>query len=258
MAQQNIEYISLRKRFLRKLWHFLKIILNYPFEVKNRYAYQNAILTQMMKNMKKVDPKDLKDLRAKNITLVNLSIFLPMFFGVVLNVLYFGINPAVKNRYTVYGQRLSLPIKSEGIFSKTFAIMERAVKAVYHHPVKFTDFQFVVYGYGLGICGALFLSANPAFRRAEEIQEVLLKMNKVDGEKNPWKVLWTPNYVFFEAYGCNPHAFVDEVKFWNTINYPPAEPIIFDEQMSKFIVPRKYQLPSKIEFKYRASTTSTV
>jgi hypothetical protein len=255
MAQQNIEYISLRKRFLRKSWHLIKIILNYPFEVKNRYAYENAILTQMMKNMKKVDPKDLKDLRAKNITLVNLSIFLPMFMGLMLNIMYIGMNPSVKNRYNVYLQRLTLPIKSEGVFRKTFAFMERVVKAVYHQPVKFSDFQFTIYGYGLAIGGALFLSANPAFRRAEEIQEVLLKMNKVDGEKNPWRVLWTPNYIFFEAYGCNPHAFVDEVKFWNTINYPPAEPIIFDEQMSKFIVPRKYQLPSKIEFKYRASST---
>lgn len=251
MNNSSVEYIGLRKKILRKLWRMIKAILKYPFDIKNRYAYHNAILTQMMKNIKKNKPEELDKLRTKNVHIVNVAIFLPLMLGIFANCLYFYSESKVQQRYSNYVRRVSLPVGGEGFFGKTKKVTMRGVAMVVNQPVSVTDFNFFFYGYAASILGALFLSANPAFRRAEEIEAVLLKMNKVDGEKHPWRVLWTPNYLFFEAYGCDPHAFVNDVKFWNTINYPPAEPIIFDDQMTKFIVPKKYQLPSKIEFKYK-------
>lgn len=257
MSFENTEYVGFKKRTFRKIWRLVKIVLKYPFAIKNKYAYHNAILTQMMRNIRKNKPEELEKLRTKNVHLVNLSIYLPLMLGLFLNIFYFVSTEPVQKRYTTYMQRLSLPIKSEGFFKKGIKVVERGIKAFYYHPLEVRDFKYIFFGYLASIAGALFLSTNPAFRRAEEIEEVLQKMNKVDGDKYAWRVLWTPNYLFFEAYGCDPHAFVNEKKFWNTINYPPAEPIVFDDQMTKFIVPKKYQLPSKIEFKYKKESVTT-
>jgi uncharacterized protein with PQ loop repeat len=228
--------------------------LKYPFVMKNLYGYLNAQLTELMTAIPKDSVPEIKSIRSKNNQNVNLFIYAPMFFGILLNVFVFisSGDLGVQRKYVIYYHRMTLPIKGDTTIRKGINIITRIVKGTIHNPISLGDFKFFIWGYSLSILGAVFLKLNPIFAENNRISDVLKNMKKVDQEGYPWKVLWTPNFIMFEAYGCEPNEFYKDHKFWNTINFHPDQPIPnVGENRNKFIVPKQYKLPDSMEFVYR-------
>lgn len=243
-------YNIIFKKILRIIMYFLK----YPFVMKNLYGYLNAQLSEMMTAIPKSSIDEIKKIRSKNMQNVNLFIYLPMFVGVILNVFVFlsSGEDGVQRKYVVYYNRMTLPIKGDTTIRKGMNTISRIIKGTIHNPIAISDFKFFIYGYLVSIVGAVILKLNPIFAENNRISEVLKNMKKVDQDGYPWKVLWTPNFIMFEAYGCNPSEFYNDHKFWNTINFHPDQPIPnVGENRNKFIVPKQYKLPDSIEFVYR-------
>ena len=228
---------------LKKIWFYLKKLLNYPFVIKNNYNYYNAIISKIIKKTRSVG---LISLRKRNVMYINLFIYLPLFLGFMVSALTVYQNKA---KYELYATRVILPLSGETSVQKGVSFIKRAYYSVRYQPIEYEDFEMILYGYFFAILGAYIMSKHPAFKKQKEIQEVLYKLKKVDGENNPWKVIWTPEALFFETYNCNPYQFQKETKFWNTINFSPAPPIVFEDNKSTFIIPRKFELPAQIIFK---------
>lgn len=228
---------------LKKIWFYLKKLLKYPFDVRKKFDYYNYIIYLIY--TKTNDSTALK-LRKRNHLLINVLIFLPMFLG----VLYSGISLINnKNRYIVYYQRILLPLEGETPIRKTLAGFKRTYYAVRYHPLQSSDFEAILHGYLFAILGAGLMSKHPAFKKQKDIEDVLLNSNRVDEDGKPWSVVWTPKALYFEAYQCDVYKFVNETKFWNTINYSPAEPLLIPDDKRKFIIREKFELPPKIIFK---------
>ena len=145
-----------------------------------------------------------------------------------------------------------MPIEGDSYFSKTKNTVSRAYKMVQYQPVSYDEFQYLLYGFLMSLVGAKLLSLNPIFKKSQKIEEILSKIKKVDAEERPWRVIWTPDAIYFESFLGDPDQFVNQKSFWNEINFSPDPPIIDLKDRKKFIVPRKYELPPKIEFKVRA------
>src|SRR5690606_33606369 len=98
--------------------------------------------------------------------------------------------------------------------------------------------------------GAWFLSLNPAFREEQRIRHIFATLSNIDSEGNPWKITWTPNAIMIESFNADPYALCSKNAFWSSINFPPSQPKVFPENMNKFIVQRRFELPSKLEYKF--------
>lgn len=235
------------KYFLRYvLWYNFKRLIKYPFKIKNQYGYYNAILSYIIQKNKSIN---LLNLRKRNVYFINAFIILPIFAG----VLFSGITMYQhKAKYETYIKRATLPIEGDSYFSKTKNTVSRAYKMVQYQPVSYDEFQYLLYGFLMSLVGAKLLSLNPIFKKSQKIEEILSKIKKVDAEERPWRVIWTPDAIYFESFLGDPDQFVNQKSFWNEINFSPDPPIIDLKDRKKFIVPRKYELPPKIEFKVRA------
>jgi hypothetical protein len=231
------------KIILRKVWFYVRKLLNYPFVVRKRFDYYNYIVYLIYS---RTNERSTLKLRKRNHLLLNVLIFLPLFLGVIYSGLNIYNN---KDRYQLYVQRVVLPLKGDTPIKKTFSFLKRSYNSIRYQPIKLTDFEVILYAYMFSILGANLMSKHPAFKKQKEIQDVLLNANKVDEDGNPWKVVWTPHALYFETYQCDVYKFVRETKFWNTINYAPSEPVLIPEDKRKFIIPGKYELPPKIIFK---------
>lgn len=227
------------------LWYNFKRVMRYPFKIKNQYGYYNAILSYIIQKNKSVN---LLNLRKRNVYFVNTFILLPIFLGFLFTGISMYNN---KEKYKVYLMRATLPIEGKSYFEKTLNIINRSYKMIVYQPVSQEESQYLIYGFLLSIIGARFLSLNPIFKKSEKIEEILTRIKKVDAEENPWRVVWTPDAIYFESFLGDPDQFVNQTSFWNTINFSPDPPIIDLKDRTKFIVPRKYELPPKIEFKVR-------
>lgn len=231
------------KLFVRKAWFYVKKLLNYPFVIKNKYGYYNAIISQIIKKTKN---RGLINLRKRNVLFINLFIFMPLFLGGIFSA---ATVYSEKARYEAYAQRVVLPLKGETPVQKTFSFFKRGYYSVRYQPIKYSDLEMIIYGYFFAIVGAYVLSKHPAFKEQKRIEKDLIKFKKLDGENKPWKVVWTPEALFFESYGCDPYRFKREVPFWNTINFSPADPILVEGNKNVFIIPKKFELPARIIFK---------
>lgn len=228
---------------LKKTWFYVKKLLKYPFDIRKKFDYYNYIIYVIHS---KSNDKGALLLRKRNHLLINGLVFLPMFLGVffsTINIIH------DKDRFVKYYKTVTLPLSGDTGIQKAFSGIRRGYLAVKHQPIKFSDFEPILYGYLIALLGANLMSKHPSFKKQKEIEDVLLNSNKVDEDGNPWKVVWTPKAIYFETYQCDVYKFVHETKFWNTINYSPAEPILIPEDKRKFIIPEKYELPPKIIFK---------
>ena len=211
--------------------------------IKKKYAYYNAIISKIIQ---KRNSYGLISLRKRNVLLINLAIYLPLATGVFFSAATIYDN---KVKYEVYARRVVLPLEGETSIQKGFAAIKRAYYSVRYQPISYSDIETIFYGYLLAILGAYILSKNTAFKEQKVIEEALIKFKKFDVDNNPWRAVWTPEAIFFEAYGCNPHTFQKEIRFWNAINFSAAPPILFEENKNIFIIPKNFELPSKIIFK---------
>lgn len=231
------------KFILKKIFRIAVLLLKFPFKVQKKYAYYNAILSLIYRH---TQANNVLKIRQRNVLLVNLLILLPLYLGVF--VTGFRVFQH-KEKYQTYISRAMLPINADGVFSKIGKTVVRVYKMVVNQPVSLDEIHFLVWGFSICVFGSFIISQNTLFKESEKIQEVLMGMNKVDGDKKPWKVVWTPDAIYFEAYSCDPNSFVKETRFWYNISFKPANAKILDDN-TKFIVPKKYFLPEKILFNF--------
>lgn len=236
---------SLKYILIYVIWYNLKRLLRYPFQVKNKYGYYNAILSYIIDKNKSIN---LLNLRKRNVYFINSFIILPIFLG----VLFTGISMYNhKEKYQIYAMRATLPIEGDSYFEKTTNVISRVYKMAVYQPISQDEIQYILYGFILSLVGGRFLALNPIFKKSQKIEEILSKIKKVDADEKPWKVVWTPDAIYFESFLGDPDQFVNQTSFWNTINFSPDPPIVDLKDRTKFIVPRKYELPPKIIFKVR-------
>lgn len=242
--------VPLHKRVLRLIFSLLK----YPFKVKKKYDYYIAIITLMDTKVKDVE---LKDLKKRMLTILRMLIMLPMFLGVSINLFQISKmeDPYLsgKNKYIAFIERAVAPLNSKGVWDTSLKVFKRGYLIFVKNPVDVKDFIPFMLGYAFSIVGALFAAKNPLFEKSDLIEEYLEDMKMTDINKNPWKVVYTPKYIFFQAYGHDHNRFVEKTSFWNNLgDFLPGDPITFAEDSTKFIIPKKYSLPEKIELVFNA------
>lgn len=227
------------------IWNGFKNIVRYPKKIRNQYGYYNAILSYIIQKTKS---DNLLNLRQRNVYFINIFIILPMFIG----ALFSGISVYNNiDKYQLYIKRATLPIDGESYFRIFINLINRIYKMIEFQPFSIDEMKYIVIGFVLSIIGAKFLSLNPIFKKSKQIEDILSKIKKVDADEKPWKVIWTPDAVYFESFLGDPDTFVSQRSFWNTINFSPSPPLIDVKDRTKFIVPRKYELPPKIVFPIR-------
>lgn len=242
--------IPVYKRVLRLVFSLLK----YPFRIKKKYDYYIAIISLMDTKVKDLE---LKDLKKRMLTILRLLIMMPMFLGVTINLVQLSRleDPYLsgRNKYIVFIERSIAPLHSQGFFDTSLKVMKRGYLIFIKNPINLKDFMPFLMGYGLAIVGALFAAKNPLFEKSDLIEEYLQDMKMTDINKNPWKVVYTPKYIFFEAYGHDHNRFVEKTSFWNNLgDFLPGDPIQFSDDSTRFIIPKKYSLPEKIELVFNA------
>ena len=244
-----------RKINFSYLFYQIKTFLLYPRRIFLQYkAYNGGIgemIFQLSKKMQNI--RYLKAHRARNSKLINIYILLPIFLGLVFSVFFVYQKRDNFDNYLVY---LSKPIgetkyRSGGIRNYTKFYREKAIYAVNKSPLSKEAFYPFLMGYLACFLGAFILSKNPSFKKEEEIKKILQVLKHVDIEGRPWKVLWTPEAIMIETFGKDPYEFCVSKQgknFWNAINFKPSEPIIFNNNINKFVVQRRYELPSELIF----------
>ena len=227
------------------IWYNIKRLLRYPFKIKNQYGFYNAILSYILGKTKS---ENLLNLRKRNVYFINTFIILTIFLGFLFTGISIFNNKA---KYHEYIQRATLPIGGETYFEKTKNSIRRGYKMIVFQPISKEEIQYLIYGFLLSIIGGRFLALNPIFKESKKIEDILSKIRKVDADEKPWRVVWTPDAIYFESFLGDPDSFINDRRFWNEINFTPDPPKIDPKDRKKFIVPRKYELPPKIIFKVR-------
>ena len=237
--------ISFKYILKNLLWYNIKKILKYPSKIKKQYGYYNAILSYIIQRTKS---ETLLNLRKRNVYFINSFIILPMFLG----MLFTGISMYNhKEKYQVYAIRATLPVEGESNIQIGINVVNRLYKMIVHQPISKEELNYLFYGFLISLLGAKFLSLNPIFKESNKIEDILSKIRKLDADDKPWKVVWTPDAIYFESFLGDPDSFVSKREFWNQINFSPDPPMIDLKDRTKFIIPRKYELPPKIVFKIR-------
>jgi hypothetical protein len=228
-----------------RLWNLLKGLLYYPHKVAKRYAAYNAAVGEMI-----IETNDgsLDPIRRRNSWLVNIFIYLPMTGGVAgsLFSMYFHRHDFVK-----YFEFITSPVKYTGFFSMIGKYIGRSIDIFSTLPFSSLDYQLFIWGYGLAIVFAYILSKHTSFKEEARIVHIFSTLGYIDSEGNPWKVTWTPNSIMITAFNCDPIALCANNRFWSSINFPPSPPKVFKNNMNKFVVQRKYELPAELTFHYK-------
>lgn len=240
------------KFFLKKILEIVSFLLKYPFRVKKKYESMNAIILMMVPRIseRSMSTKSLFKIRKKNISFINFGILLPIYIGSLISVMVLFLE---RHKYMIYSKRMFLPIQADGFFDKSSLLFKRIYLGILNQPIEWSHIQWFIYGYLIALIVAyILMQANPMITEQERIRSILAKSKKVNEYGEPWFVLWTPEYIYFNTYNCDPDDFVFKQKpFWNTISYNPSEYILFKEDSNKFIVPKKYELDSKIILDFR-------
>lgn len=236
----------LQKRIIR----FFLDILKYPRKIFRRYAAYNAAIGEMFIETNNDNLKaSLNSYRRRNAVLQNAFIILPMVAGVIALVVSIYLN---RSEISFYFDRLFAPNYNSG-FKFISTIFKRIIYAFTNFPVGFKDLQFFFYGYLGSIFGAWIISKHPAFANEERIVHIFSTLGYIDSEGNPWKVTWTPEAIMITSFNCDPHVLVGRGQFWSSINFPPSAPKVFEGRMNKFIVERRYELPTGLKFELRST-----
>jgi hypothetical protein len=130
------------------------------------------------------------------------------------------------------------------------AIIRRVYYTVTNSPFRYNETKYFLFGYSISILGAFLMTKNPLFAYGKMIEKVLMDKRMQVDKDTPWKVVVTPEYLFFEVYNCDFNQFINDKSFWSSINFTPGEYIPFKDKTNRFIVPKKYELDPKIEFKF--------
>lgn len=229
---------TLDKHITNKLSYLLKLPL---FTIK-RYASYNAAIGEMLNITKKHEA--FHPLRVRNSKLVNLFVYLPFAIGLIIfGLILFPKQDIFINYYNTLFH--SFP-DNVSFFTIIKILFHRIYYGFSHFPLGFNAIKWVIYGYIGSILGSTIILKHPAFKAEEDIQKVFVVLGLTDLEGKPWKVVWTPDSLTITSFNCDPDKFVENNKFWSSINFNPSSP--FKISMSKFVVLRKQELPESVEF----------
>lgn len=234
-------YVPLRKKIFRSIVFLLK----YPRLMARKYMGYNGAIGEILLETGDIS---IDDLRRRNNYLVNLFIHAPFFLGILISVVSIYLH---HNDFSFYIDKSFSPIFSQGFFSTIGAYFKRIHYIFTAIPVKKMDYLPFIIGYATSILGAFILSFNILFKKQDEITHIFSTLGYIDSEGKPWKVTWTPNAIMIEAFNCDAYALCNNNRFWSSVNFPPTTPKINKENMNKFIVQRKYELPSELIFELK-------
>lgn len=225
-----------------RLFKGLISIFMYPRRMVKRYNGYNASIGEMIHEAK---VEGLHALRARNAIVVNIFIFMPWVVGISITLANLYLH---RDYYEIYYTVITAPYEAGNIFSLIGQTYGKIKFALFKFPLNFKDFSYYFYGHLGAIVGAFILSKNKFFKMEEKIKEVLVHNNHLDRDGYPWKVTWTPKAILFDTFNCDPYKFYLETKFWNSINFAPTQPKKFKNNMNKFVVQSKYELPQELIF----------
>lgn len=234
-------YIPLKKRIFRGVMKIIK----YPRMMVKKYMAYNAGLGEILNEIE--DPY-VFELRKKNNYLVNLAIHGPFFIGLVLSIASLYLH---HQDFELYIHKAFSTVHTTGFFNSIAQYFRRMIYILTEIPLKPLDYIPFIGGYLFSVLGAFILSFHPGFQEADRITHIFSTLGYIDSEGKPWKVVWTPNAIMIEAFNCDPKALSENKRFWSTVNFPPSAPNIVPGKMNKFIVQRKYELPTSLVFEYK-------
>lgn len=238
---QQFPPAPLHKTLMRMIMKLLK----YPRHMAKRYAGYNWAIGEILME---TGDGGLDKLRRRNSKLVNLFIYLPFFAGIILTFATIYLH---REDFLIYFNKVLTPINATGIFANIGAYFKKISFIFTGIPFSKTDYYPFIFGYLGSIIGAWILSLNPAFKEQEKIVHIFSTLGYIDSEGKPWKVTWTPNAIMIEAFNCDPYALCQNTRFWSSVNFPPTAPKVNRTNMNKFIVQRKYELPSELIFEIK-------
>lgn len=227
------------------VWRFFMRILKYPRRIAKRYAGYNGAIGEILME---TGDANIDQIRRRNAKLVNIFIYLPMFLGVMIALVFIYLD---RGEFLNYLDRVITPIYAKGFFGNLSAYFRKIHYVFTGIPLSKVEIYAFFGGYLSSIIGAWFLSLNPVFKEQEKIVHIFSTLGYIDSEGNPWKVTWTPNAIMIEAFNCDPFALCNNTRFWSSVNFPPTTPKVFRNNMNKFIVQRKYELPDSLVFEIK-------
>ena len=235
----------------QKIMTILKYILlkafsffSFPHKIARKYQRYNKEIGEMYHEIR---DQNLSRLRARNAKLLNLFIYLPIFVGIMASAISVYSH---KEDFSLYRKKITTTIYAKDFSTKAKVVVKRIHYAITETPFKKMDYFFILSGYFLAFIGASFLSLNPAFAQEFIIREKFRALKLLDANGDPWKLTWTPDALMITSFNNDPIALKGSGKFWSTINFPPSNPKIFKNDMNKFIVYRKYELPASVVIQY--------
>lgn len=226
---------------MKRLWKKFLTLMAYPFKVGKMISGYNAGVGEIM-----IETGDysLDEYRTVNNKFLYSLIYLPILLGVISTALMIYTNEKAYDRY------FSVMTSSTKNLTMMESISRKTKFAIKEFPVKTVEIAPILIGFLIALGGARFLSYHPAFAEIAKIQEDLKRMNFVDKDGNPWRVVWTIDAILFISYGYDPMKFVQEQRFWATINFSPGPPKVSKTNMNKFVVQRKYELSANMVFEF--------
>lgn len=233
--------IPLHKQLLRL---FIKL-LKYPRRITKQYMGYNGAIGEILME---TGDGSIDDLRKRNNKLVNIFIHLPFFLGIIISLLSLYSH---RDMFDLYLAKVFSPVHASGVFSTIGAYYRKVSYILTEIPLAQSDYLPFFIGYGVSLLGAWILSLNPVFKEQDKITHIFSTLGYIDSEGKPWKVTWTPNAIMIEAFNCDPYALCNNTRFWSSVNFPPTAPKVNRMNMNKFIVQRKYELPSELIFEVK-------
>lgn len=243
MAGKKVQEIPIPIQ--KKLWRLFIKLLKYPRRVDKRYARYNGAISEILYE---TGNENLDVLRKRNAKLVNIFIRLPLIIGIIGSIVSLFLH---WSDFNLYFEKAFASMYYKGFFSGVAAYIKRIYFIVTAIPLNRWDYLSIILGQFGSIIGAWFLSQNPAFDEEARIIHIFSTLGYIDSEGQPWKVTWTPDAVLIEAFNCDPYALCSNTRFWSSVNFPPSQPKVFKDNMNKFIVQRKYELPNQMIFEIK-------
>ena len=228
-----------------RLWNLIKGLFYYPHKIAKRYAGYNASVGEMI-----IETNDgsLDSIRRRNSWIVNIFIYLPITLGFIAPLVSVYSH---KQDFIRYFNHVTSDVVYKGFFSMIGSYIGRVYEVFSMLPFTALDYQLFFWFYGGAILGAYILSKHTAFKKEEEIIHIFSTLGYIDSEGRPWRVTWTPDAIMITAFNCDPIALCSNNRFWSSLNFPPSPPKVFKNNMNKFVVQRKYELPSELVFHVR-------
>ena len=237
--QQQIS--GLFKYILLKLLGFF----TFPHKIAKKYSKYNKEIGEMYHEIR---DSNLARLKARNAKLLNLCIYLPIFLGFIASAISIYSH---RNDFSLYHKKITTPIYAKSFPEKIKTISKRISYAVFEIPLNKFDYIFFFGGYFFAFFGAGFLSLNPAFAQEYIMREKFKALKLINENGEPWGLTWTPDALMITSFNNDPLALKANMKFWSTINFPPSNPKIFKNDMNKFIVYKRYELPASVVLEYK-------